>query len=112
MKTEQAIKHFENEIRFCERAPAGNIAHQTVDWVMVMEANRAALAALREKQARENPKTEADKIRSMSDEELAKLFEDGCPDSQRGKFCPPDPCSCLECWVRHLQKPAEEVQHD
>lgn len=55
MKTEQAIKYFEREIRFCERAPAGNIA-QTDDWVMALEANRAALAALREKQERENPK--------------------------------------------------------
>ena len=54
MKTEQAIKHFENEIRFCERAPAGNPVHQTADWVMILEANKAALAALREKLEREN----------------------------------------------------------
>ncbi len=47
MTTEQAIKHFEGEVRFCERAPAGNIAHQSADWVIVLAANKAALAALR-----------------------------------------------------------------
>lgn len=54
MKTEQAIKHFEDEIRFCTNAPAGNPVHQTADWVMILEANKAALAALREKQERES----------------------------------------------------------
>ena len=66
MTTEQVIKHFEDEIRFCERAPAGNPVHQTEDWVLVLEADKAALAALKEKQARENPKplTE-DELRGM-----------------------------------------------
>lgn len=54
-KLENAIKYFEREIRFCERSTAGNIA-QPDDWVLALEANRAALAALREKQERENPK--------------------------------------------------------
>lgn len=58
------------------------------------------------------PQTNADRIRAMSDEELAKLFEDGCPDDQHGKNCPSDPCSCLECWVRYLQQSAEEVQEN
>lgn len=55
MKLDRAIEYFEREIRFCERAPAGNIA-QTDDWVLALEANRAALAALREKQEREKSK--------------------------------------------------------
>lgn len=54
MNTERAIEYFKNEVRFGERAPAGNIAQQNVDWVMILEANKAALAALREKQEREN----------------------------------------------------------
>ena len=54
MTTERAIKHFENEVRFCECAPAGNPVHQTEDWVMILAANKAALAALKEKQERES----------------------------------------------------------
>ena len=56
MTIERAIKYFEDEINFCERAPAGNIAHKNEDWVLVLEANRTALAALREKQEREATK--------------------------------------------------------
>ena len=76
MKTEQAIKHFEDEIRFCERAPAGNPVHQTADWVMILEANKAALAALMEKQERENPKplTEDD-LRQMMGEPVWCVHE-------------------------------------
>lgn len=52
--------------------------------------------------------TNGDRIRAMSDEELAGLFEDvECPDGLYGKNCPGDPCSCLECWVRYLQQPTE-----
>ena len=69
MKTEQAIKHFEDEIRFCERAPAGNPVHQTVDWAMILESNKVALAALREKQERENEK-------QLTEEELRKVKHD------------------------------------
>ena len=66
MKLDRAIKHFENEVRFEERAPAGNPVHMTEDWTLILEANRAALAALREKQERENPEplTE-DELRGM-----------------------------------------------
>ena len=66
METKKAIKYFEDEVRFGERAPAGNIVQQTEDWTMTLEANRAALAALREKKARENPQplTE-DELRTM-----------------------------------------------
>ena len=56
MTIERAIKYFEKEIRFCERAPAGNVVHKNEDWVLIMEANRTALAALREKQEREATK--------------------------------------------------------
>lgn len=45
MKTEKAIKHFEDEIRFCERSPVGNHVHMTADWVMILEANKTAPAA-------------------------------------------------------------------
>ena len=46
-----------------------------------------------------NAKTNAQKIRSMTDEELAKLFEELCYDSMahRAKY-----------WLHWLQRPAEE----
>ena len=78
MKTEQAIEYFEDEIRFRERSLAGNIVQQTEDWTLSLEANRAALAALREKQERENPKplTEDD-LRQMMGEPVWCVYEGG-----------------------------------
>ena len=53
------------------------------------------------------PQTNADKIRSMTDEELAK-FVDGkrvCPPTGE---CPPV-CGgdCVDCWLEWFQQPAE-----
>ena len=47
------------------------------------------------------PKTQADKIRSMSDEELAEFF------SERDKI--PNRCKCkeIEDWIKWLQSEAE-----
>ena len=53
------------------------------------------------------PITNADKIRSMSDEELAK-FVDGkivCPPtSECSQVCGGD---CVDCWLEWLQLPVE-----
>lgn len=52
----------------------------------------------------------ADRIRAMSDEELAKLLLDGC----RGSKCDSQPqneygsVNCFECRMKWLQQPAEE----
>lgn len=46
-----------------------------------------------------NAKTNAQKIRSMTDEELAKLFEELCYDSM---------ARCAKYWLHWLQQPAEE----
>lgn len=58
-----------------------------------------------------NPKTNADRIRSMSDEELAefmKPYDSGCP---RWKEMP-IPCSkrtnCRECWLDWLREEVTE----
>ena len=47
-------------------------------------------------------KTNADRIRSMSDEELAKILGNKCT-------CPPtsECVNCFDCWLEWLQKPAE-----
>ena len=66
MKTEQAIKYFEDEIRFCESAPALNNCQRPGDWLLIREACKAAVEALREKQERENPKPlTIDEMRQM-----------------------------------------------
>lgn len=56
------------------------------------------------------PPTNADHIRAMSDEELAKLLLDGC----RGSKCDSQTqneygsVNCFECRMTWLQQPAEE----
>ena len=55
------------------------------------------------------PITNADRIRAMSDEELAKLLLDGC----RGSKCEDQPqnefgsVNCFDCRMKWLQQPAE-----
>lgn len=57
----------------------------------------------------EAPKTNADRIRTMSDEELAKLLLDGC----RGAKCDEQPqneygsVNCFNCRMKWLKQPAE-----
>lgn len=48
------------------------------------------------------PQTNADKIRSMTDEELAKILGNKC-------ICPPtsECVNCFDCWLEWLQQPAE-----
>lgn len=53
---ERAIKYFEDEIRFCENAPALNGCEMTEDWMLTLEVSKLAVAALKEQQERQNPK--------------------------------------------------------
>ena len=47
-------------------------------------------------------KTNADRIRAMTDEELAKILGNKC-------LCPPtsECVNCVDCWLEWLQNPAE-----
>ena len=49
------------------------------------------------------PQTNADRIRSMGDDELAKILGNKC-------ICPPsNECvNCFDCWLEWLKQPAEE----
>ena len=55
------------------------------------------------------PQTNADRIRVMSDEELAQLLVDGC----RGSKCEEQPqnefgsVNCFDCRMKWLKEPAE-----
>ena len=64
-------------------------------------------AALRAQQEREHPMTNADRIRAMSDEEMAKLldYKLGCP---AAGDCTKMSKDCKACWLDWLQKPADE----
>ena len=69
-----------------------------------------AVAALREQEERQASVTNADKIRSMTDEELAELLLDGC----RGSKCDDQPqnefgsVNCFQCRITWLQQPAQK----
>ena len=52
------------------------------------------------------PMTNADRIRRMSDEELAKMLNDGCPPGRSYIRCGRD--NCIDCWLGWLRQPAEE----
>ena len=61
----------------------------------------------------EAPKTNADRIRAMSDEELAELFHGFCDNGERCVYCPLYEKSCagvhsdVPKWLEWLQQPAE-----
>ena len=54
MIIDRAIKYFEDEIRYCERAPALNGCEMTDDWMLTLEVSKLAVEALREKRERES----------------------------------------------------------
>lgn len=59
------------------------------------------------------PMTNADRIRAMSDEELAELFHGFCDNGERCVYCPLYEKSCagvhsdVPKWLEWLQQPAE-----
>ena len=58
------------------------------------------------------PMTNADRIRSMSDEELAELI-----DRETDSCAPTGDCEkmsrdCKACWLEWLKQPAEEDKHE
>lgn len=69
-----------------------------------------AVADVMDARTKENViRTNADRIRSMTDEELAVLCEDGCPPD----FCCPPPLGkpqdyCIECWLEWLKKEVQD----
>lgn len=60
-----------------------------------------------------DPITNADRLRQMSDEELAKWFcvmnIDDCPDKAHQMKCTD---KCYECWLDWLKSPVEPVEVD
>lgn len=50
--------------------------------------------------------TNGERIRLMSDEELAEMTAEPCPPLYRRKWCPEDR-NCLECWAEWLKMEAD-----
>ena len=62
--------------------------------------------------ANQKPQTNADRIRSMSDEELAKGLSENCKGMKTCAICPLDGKSCAESeavsdWLEWLKQPAD-----
>ena len=56
------------------------------------------------------PQTNADRIRGMSDEELAETYAGGCPNGDRlncGKYYLHGGRDCFNCWLDWLKAPVE-----
>lgn len=69
-----------------------------------------AIAEVREKLKKARPQTNADRIRSMTDEELAELIM--CPYNSDGEICEASKDNCMQCCLRWLRQPAKEDNHE
>ena len=102
----EAINTMQDVVRYWDMRPTERAA--------------AALAvqALKEKRARQNPKTNGDRIRAMTDEELAEVIIDytvgPCVFDENIRNAPPDSMcmatDCKTCTFKWLQQPAKEAQ--
>ena len=56
------------------------------------------------------PKTNADRIRSMTDDELAEYFMGvaDCPLPYQYKYCPNEDKTCLNCWLNWLKQEVKQ----
>ena len=84
---------------------------------ILREALDMAISALRQQDVadkhvwKNEPLTNAQKIRAMSDEELAELI-----DRETDSCAPTGDCEkmsrdCKACWLEWLQQPAEDADH-
>ena len=86
-------------------------------YTILREALDMAISALRQQDVadkdvgKNEPLTNAQKIRSMSDKELAKIIEHelGCPVTGN---CEKMSRDCKACWLDWLRQPAEEDDHE
>lgn len=59
------------------------------------------------------PQTNADRIRAMSDEELAEILRDAgnCPSDYFSEKCKSFD-NCIECWLYWLKQPVKDGDND
>lgn len=104
MTSEEAIKVLRTE--------SVEIGGNAVSVCQFLEALDIAIASLREQEGKDtNAPTNADRIRAMSDMEIAEVSSFRfCPSEMIGKSCAFR--NCKECWIEWLQMPAEEDDHE
>lgn len=107
MTKEEAIK-----VLRTESIELGGAAPSVCRFLEAMDMAVKALADVPDKDVGKNePLTNAQKIRSMSDEELSKLLLDEC----RGSKCDDQPqnewgsMNCFQCRMNWLHQPAEDA---
>ena len=61
-----------------------------------------------ESQRKVKPKTNSDRIRAMTDDEMAKIINRGCPPG--GTECSGSNGRCGLCWLDWLRSPVEESE--
>ena len=101
-----AINALQNIVRYWDMRPTER------------EAAALAVQALKEKQARQNPKTNGDRIRAMTDQELAEVINDHtagpCVFDENLRTAPLNSMcmatDCKNCTFKWLQQPAKEAQ--
>ena len=107
MTIEEAIK-----VLRTESVEIGGNAVSVARWLTALDVAVKALEDVPDKDAGKNePMTNAQKIRSMSDEELAEFLFNGDVEYCHAGLCK-DGETCRICCLRWLQQPAEEANHD
>lgn len=108
MTREEAIKFYADEVLFLEIAPRVNIGasdEQKEEWKRQAAIHRMAIAALRGQDATDTNvghKTNADHIRSMTDEQLGEFLGDWASESKAWK------CDGLGECLAWLKQPHKE----
>ena len=113
---ERAIQYLEQEIRFCENAPALNGCEMTEDWLLTRDACKLAVAALKAQQALDN-NPYWKRVCGLSERQRAKGME------TYGKGLEDNPLSAVErltyleeelidslMYIEHIKAGMEEVQ--
>ena len=116
MTIEEAIKWIQEEKASYERAPDLNGCPMTECWQKAIDVYDMAISALRKQDVTDKyvgKMTNAQKIRAMSDEELAELI-----DRETDSCAPTGDCEkmsrdCKACWLEWRQRPSgEEGKHE
>ena len=95
-----------------ESVEIGGNAVSVARWLTALDVAVKALEDVPGKDVGKNePMTNAQKIRSMSDEELAEFLFNGDVEYCHAGLCK-DGETCRICCLRWLQQPAEEGKHE
>ena len=91
-----------NSFGYCKTTVCINEHYQQEQWGFPSTTNKSESVVIK-------PRTNADRIRSMSDEEMAEFLFHAW---NNASWCSPEPCpeeqSCLPCWLDWLKQEVKE----